>query len=152
MADATAWIMVAPHSSAFGSDHFTPTHMLILSENDRASWRLASLTPQRSESITWVPSSPDTLLHDAILMTAVHVFQDEELLETASRAVPNIAGQWLDLNTLGASPELPTLYEKSRSLCWKASMVVTVLSQSSLRHLLDQFAQYAFDVRICREW
>jgi hypothetical protein len=30
-------------------------------------------------------------------------------------------------------------------------MVVTVLSQSSMRRLLDQFAQYPLDVRICLE-
>jgi hypothetical protein len=106
MADATAWIMVGAESGAFGSDHFHPSHLLVLSENDRASWTLTPIGQPPTSAITWIPFSPDTFVHDAMLMTAVHVFQDEQLLEAGSRVIPNLGERRLDLNALGGSSEL----------------------------------------------
>jgi hypothetical protein len=143
--------MVGPQLVAFGSDHFDPTHLIVLSENDRPSWTLRPIGDAPVARITWVPHSPDTIVHDAMLMMAVHVFQDERFLETASRVVPGLADRRLDLNAFGRSSELLRLHEECRSLSWKCSMVVTVLSQSALRPRLDQFGQYPFHLRICNE-
>ncbi len=150
MPDATAWIVVSPKSGAFGSDHFTPTHLLVLSESDRAWWTMASL--KESKKVTeWIPSSPETFVHDAILMMAIHVFEDEQILAAASHVVPDVGKERVDLNLPKPPAELPRLYEACRSLPYKCMMVVIVLSHSWLSSLLGHFDQYPFEVRICRE-
>ena len=138
-------------SGTFGSDHFAPTHMLFLTENDRASWSLTTLREEGVGPITWIPFSPATIVDDAMLMVAVHVFQDEGVLEGASRLVTGIAGERVDLNTAAHGSELGPVYERCRALRWGCSIVVTVLAGSSLRPLLAVFDRYPFDVRVCRE-
>jgi hypothetical protein len=151
MPDATAWIVVSPKSGAFGSDHFTPTHLLVFSESDRAWWTLASLKEPKERVTEWIPSSPQTFVHDAVLMMAVHVFEDEQILEAASRVLPDVGKERVDLNLPALPEELPSLYEACRSLRYKCMMVVTVLSHSWLSGILGHFDQYPFELRICRE-
>jgi hypothetical protein len=86
-----------------------------------------------------------------MLMVAVHVFQDEGVLEVASRLVPGIARKRVDLNTAARGLELGPVYERCRALLWGCSMVVTVLDGSSLLPLLGTLDRYPFDVRVCRE-
>lgn len=152
MTDATAWIVVSPESTGFGSDHLSPTHLLVLSENDRATWNLHTLghdSPQ--ELVTWIPQSPTTLINDAMLMLAVHVFEDEQILEAASRAIPDFGANRLDLNMPDRTSELAPLYELCKRTGWRSLMVVSVLSHSSLRSVLDDLDQYPFRVRVCSE-
>jgi hypothetical protein len=152
MTDATAWIVVGPESGGFGSDHFSPTHLLVLSENDRATLELNAIGPgSPGRVVTWIPQSPDTFVHDAMLMVAVHVFEDEQLLEAASRSIPDVEADRLDLNAPARSTELMPLYERCQRTSWRCLMVVTVLSPSSLRRVLDDFGEYPFRVRICSE-
>jgi len=125
--------------------------MLFLTENDRASWTLTTLREEADGPITWIPYSPATLVDDAMLMVAVHVLQDEGVLEAASRVVPGIAGDRADLNTAAHGSELGGVYERCRTLRSGCSMVVTVLAGSSLVPLLVVFDRYPFDVRVCRE-
>lgn len=152
MTDATAWIAVSPESAALGSDHLSPTHLLVLSENDRATWELQTIgqgSPQKP--VTWIPQSPSTFVHDAMLMLAVHVFEDEQILEPASRSIRDVGANRLDLNMPDRSTELMPLYELCRRTSWRCLMVVTVLSHSWLRDVLDDFREYPFRVRICSE-
>jgi hypothetical protein len=152
MPDATAWILLGPESAAFGTDLFDPSHLLTLRDNDRSSWTLTPIA-QNDPVRTWIPFSPATLVHDAVLMAAVHVFHDEQLLESASRLIPAIDAQRLDLNALGTATESEAhgLYEQCRSLTWKCSMVVTVLSHSSVRNVVGDLEQYPFSTRLCLE-
>lgn len=151
MADATAWIVVGLESGGFGSDHFDPTHLLVLSENDRASWRLFGLAQVRTEDGTlWVPSSPDAFVHDAMLMIAIHIVKDEKLIEAASRVIPDITGRRVDLNLPDRSSELRKLYDLCRPFRG-AVLVVTVLAQSTMARSLEDFSQYANPTRICME-
>jgi hypothetical protein len=115
MADATAWIVVSPESVALGSDHLTPTHLLVLSENDRPRWQLHTIGQGSSHDlVTWVPQSPSSFVHDAMLMLGIHVFHDEQILERASRSIPNVGASELDLDIPDRSAELTSLYELSR--------------------------------------
>ena len=152
MPDATAWILVGPQSAAFGTDLFDPTHLLTLRDNDRSSWTLAPIA-QPDAVRTWIPFSPATLVHDAMLMVVLHVFHDEQLLESASRLIPGIDAQRLDLNALGASTQSGALnlYARCRSLTWKCLMVVTVLAHSSVRNVVDDLERYPFSMRLCLE-
>jgi hypothetical protein len=150
--DATAWIVVSPESAAFGSDHLSPTHLLVLSENDRATWDLHTIGQELPHDlVTWIPQSPSSFVHDAMLMLAVHVFQDEQILEEASQSIRDIGASRLDLNMPDRSADLASLYVLSRRASWRCLMVVTVLSHSSLRGVLEDFGQYPFRVRICSE-
>ncbi|SRR6266511_2028206 len=121
MTDATAWIVASPESAAFGSNHLSPTHLLVLSENDRAAWELQTIgqgSPQKL--VTWIPQSASTFVYDAMLMLAVHVFEDEQILEAASRSIPDVGANRLDLTMPDRSTELMALYE----LCQADELVV----------------------------
>ena len=86
-----------------------------------------------------------------MLMVAVHVFQDEGVLEAASRVVPGIAGERMDLNTAANGSELGPVYERCRAAGWGCSMVVTVLADHPAVPSLVVFDGYPFDARVCRE-
>ncbi|MEX0992205.1 MAG: hypothetical protein WD004_08065 [Actinomycetota bacterium] len=152
MADTTAWIVVGPSSEGLIADHFTPTHLLSLSEGDRASWIMTTIGLEGStDSVKWVPHSPESIIDDVVLMMALHAFEDEQLVEVASRAIPGIDGPRVDLNADASPAELEPLYELCRGLAWRAALVVTVLARSSLARRVERFESYPFEVRVCTE-
>ncbi|MFC1895623.1 hypothetical protein ACFL0Q_03030 [Thermodesulfobacteriota bacterium] len=85
MGTLTAQILVGyPHPN---HDGINPTHFLFLSENDRPAWVMVNENVSEEGGsgvgrITWIPTIDD-MLEDAMLMIALHICKDREIMELA---------------------------------------------------------------------
>ena len=72
MADLTAQILV------------NGSYLLLLLENDRPHWNCIHLRYKEPRpTITWIPSKPENILKDGLLMIAIHCLADEEIIKRA---------------------------------------------------------------------
>lgn len=164
MSSMTAQIAVGQPDRYHGG--IRPTHVLWLSENDRPGWILeetwrelygepsGALKDQESppwtqQSIRWVPSAPEHILEDGILLIAVHVLCDEAVRELARKQAPDLLeSTWMDLSKLSGDM-LAQLREQCLSIELDYKLVVTVLGGSSLEEQLPVLERYPMQVEVC---
>lgn len=84
MGTYTASILVGKEDIYHGG--IIPTHQLFLSENDKPAWVLTEMDSENrsSRKIVWVPTL-ENMLEDALLMVAIYVLKDKEVVEKAER-------------------------------------------------------------------
>ena len=124
MADITAQILV------------NGSHLLLLGENDRPSWQCIHLSrpPQeRRPTITWIPSGPENIFKDGLLMIAIHCLADEEIIKRAKSMSKEIMNNRVDsLSSILTDEQLAELYAMNR----KDSDTATRTAQSTDGHLV----------------
>jgi len=164
MASMTAQLVVG-HSDMYHGGIY-PTHIVWLSENSRPAWVLEAAMRDSSgapgadpkdqdqptwtqERVTWVPSAPEHILEDGLLLIALHVLRDESVLELAKSRLPALfEGEWLDLTKLEADALSELREQCSRSeLAYK--LIVTVLGGSALEEQLPILEQFPMEVEVC---
>ena len=124
MAELTAHILV------------NGSYLLLLQENDRPNWQCIALH-RRGErehdtrpTITWIPSKPENILKDGLLMIAIHCLADEEIIKRAKSMSKEIMNGFVTLSL--TDEQLAELYAMNR----KDSDTATRTAQSTDGHLV----------------
>ena len=152
MTTLTAQMLIGHGHQGHGG--FEPTHYAFFSENDRQAW---ILTPQNlagpSEApgpskIIWLPTQENPL-EDGLLMLAVHVLKDPDVVEAVSGVFrnPDLAGLQI---MKGVPPSMrEALYNLCRGLDYRYRVVLTVMNGSSLIEHLGRLEDYQIDFEVC---
>ena len=124
MAELTAQILV------------NGSYLLLLQENDRPNWQCIHLS-RRGErehdirpTITWIPSKPENIFKDGLLMIAIHCLADEEIIKRAKSMSKEIMNGFVTLSL--TDEQLAELYAMNR----KDSDTATRTAQSTDGHLV----------------
>ncbi len=137
-----------------------PSHTMWLYENSRPAWILKPLDPPPSgkegeqpqwatEPVTWVPSRPEQILADGILLLACRVLRDELVGDMAEELLPDLLfSDWVDLEKLD-DDRLATLRENCEEIELDYKLVITVLGGSSLESQLPVLERYPMNVEVC---
>ena len=119
MADLTAQILV------------NGSYLLLLLENDRPHWNCIHLRYKEPRpTITWIPSKPENILKDGLLMIAIHCLADEEIIKRAKSMSKEIMNGFVTLSL--TDEQLTELYAMNR----KDSDTATRTAQSTDGHLV----------------
>jgi len=151
MATLTAQILVgSPHPN---HDGINPTHYLFLSENDRPAWILVdqNVFPEERSSvsrITWIPTV-ENMLEDALLMVAVHISKNREILEMAKVFSIDIESNDVELYSSLNESQRNTLYQKCREILEFPKIIISVFRGSTIERQLSILKQYKMDVEVC---
>jgi hypothetical protein len=149
MATLTAEILVgSPHPN---HDGINPTHYMFLSENSRPAWMLVpenifQETPEAK--ITWIPTI-ENMLEDALLMIAIHVLKEEEIVKLAEKFFTNTKPHWAELYRDISKEDREALYEKCRKIENKYKIILTVFATSTIHSQLAVLEHYKMDVEVC---
>jgi hypothetical protein len=105
--------------------------------------------PWTQEEISWVPAGPEHILEDGLLLIAVHVLRDGDLLELTRAKLPELVrDSSVELEKLPADL-LGELRERSRHINMGQKVVVTVLGGSSLEGQLPLLERYLMQLEVC---
>ena len=164
MSSMTAQLVVGHADMYHGG--IRPTHVAWLSENSRPGWVLQPVErdlygqptsefedeepPSWTEDrIVWVPSGPEHVLEDGILLIGVHVLCDEAVLELARERVPQLLeGDRQDLTKLPGDA-VAELRERLLVSELNYKLLVTVLGGSTLEEQLPVLERYPMEVEVC---
>lgn len=152
MATLTAQILVgSPHPN---HDGINPTHYLFLSENDRPAWVLVDQNIFREEQfghskITWIPTV-ENMLEDALLMIAIHVCKNHEIIEHAKVFSTKIQTDWIEMYSDLEESQRKQLYQECRAITDFPKVIVSAFRGSTIEKHLSLLEQYKMDVEVCR--
>lgn len=152
MATLTAQILVgSPHPN---HDGINPTHFLFLSENDRPAWVLVGqniFQEERSSfhKITWIPTV-ENMLEDALLMIAIHVCKNREIIEQAKGFSAKIQTDRIEMYSDLKESQRKQLYQEARQITDFPKVIVSVFRGSTIEKHLSLLEQYKMDVEVCR--
>lgn len=152
MGTITAHILVgSPHPNHGG---INPTHFLFLTENDRPAWILVNENVFKKDqadvqNVTWIPTV-ENMLEDAMLMIAIHVSKNQEIIALSKSFNPAIEVERVQLYTALEEVQREQLYLKCRSISDFPKIVVSVLRGSTIDKQLTAIEKYKMDVEICR--
>lgn len=125
-----------------------PTHLLQLHENSKPRWTLTALQADVPAALaSWVPSRPETILADGLLMAVLLVVQDAAVQALAPDALKGedevVLGEAVD------AAVLEKLHAACRSSKTRFKVVFTALEGSTLHQQLGQLAGYCMDLEVC---
>ena len=152
MAALTTQILIgSPHPNDGG---IIPSHYLFLSEGSRPAWTLVNQNIDQTEQykhfeITWIPTL-DNMLEDALLMIAVHVCKNSELLDKAKDFNTKIQADWMEMYTDLNGTQRQQLYHDCRAIENYPKLIISTFSGSSIEGQLLILEQYKMDVEVCR--
>jgi hypothetical protein len=144
MATITASVLIGTAHRYHGG--INPTHLLLLSENDRPAWQLTPLHTSEPKTV-WIPTV-ENMLDDGLLMVGMLVIRDEWLLHGAKFKV-NYEERALLYDDI-AEADRRHLYELCRKLKTETKLIISVFKGSSIANQLDVVGNYAFPVEVCR--
>jgi len=152
MGTFTAQILIGePHQN---HDGIIPYHQLFLSENSRPAWILRKIyTPDDTtktdvEEIVWIPTL-ENMLEDALLVIAVHIIRNPDVIKAASAFTEDISASFLELYSAFKDEELKVLYEKCREIENFPKLAVSVFRHSTIAGQLSVLQEYKMDLEVC---
>lgn len=153
MATMTAHIL-AGHGHA-NDGGIIPHASLALYENSRANWQLtftnmpAAQRARFGRKRVWVPSCPDRIFEDGLLMLSLFVWQHQEVRTAAGELEGlDLEASWLDLTAL--EPEhLEVLSDIAKAQPTAGKIVLTVLNDSYLEHQWPQLTNWPLHAEVC---
>ena len=127
-----------------------------LYENSRPCWQLDIRTPRPAHSAAkpvsrrlWIPSSPERILEEGLLMLALYVWPQPKLWRQAQDTLGlDLQHARQDLTTVAPEP-LAMLCEQARSESGSGKLAMMVLHGSHLRHQLPRLEAWPFDAEVC---
>ncbi len=151
MATLTAQIIVGRGHPNHGG--VSPTHFLFFSENDRPAWILVPENVFGKGSIdiertVWIPTI-EHALEDGLLMIALHVLKDREMVNLTEKYFGNKGIDRAELYKDINGSQLAELREKARAVQGDYKAVITTLRDSLLKQQLTVLKHYKMDVEIC---
>lgn len=151
MATLTTQILIGrPHPNDGG---IIPSHFLFLSEGNRPAWVLINQNLEQTEQhesskITWIPTL-ENMLEDALLMIAVHVCKNSELLDKAKYFNKKIQTDLIEMYTDLKDTQRKELYLECRGITNYPKLIISTFSNSSIEGQLPILEQYKMDVEVC---
>ena len=152
MATLTAQMMVGtPHAN---HDGINPTNYLFLSENSRPAWMLV---PQNifmesgndiTGKVTWIPTI-ENMLEDAILMIAIHVCKNPEIIELSKQFSKSMLSDRVEMYENLEKFQREQLYQKCRELKVFPKIILSVFKDSSIESQLQILNLYKMDIEVC---
>jgi len=152
MATLTAQILVGS-SHPFG-DGIIPSHYLFLSENSRPSWKLVRANvfqetkTYKLSKIVWIPTV-ENMLEDALLMVAIHVLKNKEIIKIAKDYSSKIESQLLELYSDLNNKQRDILYQKCRELSEFPKIIISVFRSSTIEEQITVLEKYKMEVEVC---
>lgn len=151
MATVTAQILIGSTHPSHGG--VSPTHALFLSENSRPAWALVELDvsvehPSPVGRVVWIPTV-ECMLEDAMLMIAVHICEDPQIVQMATAYCGDARSDGLELYECFSEAQRRELYNRCRGLRAFPKVVVTVLDHSTIRQQIQVIGDYAMDAEVC---
>lgn len=130
-----------------------PTHYLFLSENSRPALVLLSQniydntenTPE--DKIIWIPSL-ENMLEDALLMIALYVIRDEQLLKLARKYIKFFGDNRIEVYQDIFDEGREKFYHACRLLGRQFKIVLSVYEGSSLLTQLQKLTNYQMEVEV----
>ena len=152
MSTITAQILVgSPHPN---KDGIIPSNYLFLSENSAPGWVLVRENIDNEEKdiiskkIVWLPTT-EKMLEDGLLMVAIHVLKNQEILEMANEYTSKIEAERLELYSDFDELQRNNLYQKCRILSEFPKLIISVFRNSSIERQLAVLEKYSMDVEVC---
>jgi hypothetical protein len=152
MATLTAQILIG--GAEIRHHGINPTHFLFLSENDRPAWILVDQNVfQEDQSsfskITWLPTV-ENMLEDALLMVAIHVLKDREMLRIAKDVNIRTDAKWVEFYSNLDENSRNRLYKRCRRIPDFPKLIISVLKGSTIENQLAVLDNYKMDIEVCR--
>lgn len=145
MATITAQIIFGEAHTWHGGIMNTST--IYLYENSRPAW-VYKPEGRKEENIYWIPTV-ENMLEDGLLLAAVHIWKDEDIIRTL-RAV--VAGDNDNLQQLEmyciSNEDRNILYKKCRALS-VGKFIVSVFSGSTINSQINTLKEYKTEHEIC---
>ncbi len=150
MATITAHILVGEaHPNHEG---ICPSHQIYLSENSRPALTLTGTqytqATEPSPRIVWVPTV-EHMLEDALLMIAIHVAKDPEILEMVRGFTTKIESERVEMYEDLDDSQREMLYAKCRELSTFPKIIVCVFRESAFWGQLEVLETYKMSVEVC---
>ena len=151
MATLTAQILIGePHPF---KDGIIPSHYLFLSENSQPSWKLVGtnifkVNNKKFPEIAWNPSVED-MLEDGLLMIAIHILKNKEIIKMAKDFSSKIDSEYLALYSELNTKQRNMLYQKCRELSCFPKLIISVFRSSTIEKQLAVLEKYRMEVEVC---
>ena len=151
MATLTAQILIgSPHPN---DDGIIPSHYLLFSENSAPSWELVEaninqVNNEKLPKIVWIPTA-ENMLEDGLLMAAIHVLKNQEILEMAKDYTIKIESERLEIYSDLDEEQRNKLYKKCREFSEFPKLIISVFRSSSIERQLAILEKYKMDVEVC---
>lgn len=142
-----------------------PLRVMWLYEHNRPMWVLHHahtpdlekmlLAPEGSRTVAWVPSRPEHILEDGLLLIGLHHLRDAGLVHDASavdgRLLFTPTGPENAVTSLEDVDEagLAELRALTRDIDWPVKLVLSVFRHSSLHTQLSVLGEYPMDLEVC---
>jgi len=151
MGTITAQILVGMQHPNHGG--IVPTHFLFLSENSRPAWTLVNqnisdLSRTEDMRIVWIPST-DNMVEDALVMVAIHVIKDKQIIDLCQRMSKNIVESCLEVYDGLTELQRQEIYQKCRRIKNWPKIIVTVMKGSSIEKQVSILKKYSLDAEVC---
>lgn len=152
MTTLTAQILVGdPHPF---DDGIIPSHFIFLKENNQPSWSLVKANVFQGNKnydvseIVWKPTK-ENMLEDALLMVAIHVLKNKEIVKIAKDFSNRIDSQMMELYTDLNKEQRDLLYKKCRELSEFPKIILSIFRSSTLEEQITVLEQYKMEVEVC---
>jgi len=100
------------------------------------------------EKTVWIPTA-DHALEDGLLMIALHVLKDREIVNMTEEYFGNMGGDQAELYRDVGGTQLAELREKTRAVRGDYKVVITTLRGSVLEQQLTVLEHYNMDLEVC---
>ena len=152
MSTLTAQILVGnPHPF---DDGIIPSHFIFLKENNQPSWSLVKANVfqenknYKLSEIVWRPTL-ENMLEDALLMVAIHVLKNKEIIKIAKDFSSKIDSQLLELNSHLNNEQKEVLYKKCRELSEFPKIIISIFRSSTIEEQISVLEEYKMEVEVC---
>ncbi len=129
-----------------------PSHRIYFYVNGRAALMLfqdySEYAPPEALKTTWI-IPPENELKSALLMIAVHVVKDPEILELAKSFYPDILSDYVEIHERFRTSELEELYEKCNQIKGWPKLVISNFEGQFLLRQLPILEDYDMELEVC---
>lgn len=144
MATITAQLLIGEAHTWHGGIMNATT--INLYENSRPAW-VYEPADRKEENIYWVPTV-ENMLEDGLLLVAVHIWRNDDIIRTLKATVGNDNLKQLELYNL-PKEDRDILYEKCRVLSNGGKVILSVFSGSTLLGQAGIMERYQVEHEIC---
>lgn len=117
-----------------------------LYENSRPSW-VYEPADRKEDNIYWIPTV-ENMLEDGLLLAAVHIWRNDDIIRTLKTATGNDNLKQLELYNL-SKEDRDILYEKCRALNNSGKAILSVFNGSTLLGQAWVMERYRIEHEIC---